>query len=116
MLLNLLDNAVKYSPEGSTVELTVATRFAGPDVGEAAVSVSDPGMGIPSHDLERVFERFYQGQGKLHRGHVGLGLGLYIAREIVERHGGKIWVESEPDRGSTFHFTLPLAELQDETA
>jgi signal transduction histidine kinase len=115
VLLNLLDNAVKYSPEGSGLVVTVSDRLAGPDVGMAMVSVSDPGRGIPSHDLERIFERFFQGQGKLHKGHVGLGLGLYIAREIVERHGGRIWAESSLGSGSTFRFTLPLAGTEEET-
>lgn len=116
VLLNLLDNAVKYSPEGSSVEMTVGTRTGAAGGQESIVSVSDEGMGIPKRDLERIFERFYQGQGKLHRGHVGLGLGLYIAREIVERHGGRVWAESTTGNGSTFHFTVPVTPAQDDEA
>ena len=114
VLLNLLDNAVKYSPSGSTI--TVSARVQSEDSGseQAIVSVSDQGIGIPPHDTEHIFERFYQGQGRLHKGHVGLGLGLYIARETVERHGGRLWVESTSGEGSTFYFTLPLARPQDE--
>lgn len=115
VLFNLMENAVKYSPDGGQIVVTVGTRpDAGPGRREATVSVSDQGIGIPPQDLTRIFERFYQGQGILHRGHVGLGLGLYIAREIVERHGGRIWAESTEGAGSTFHFTLPLAGEGDD--
>lgn len=109
VLFNLMENAVKYSPNGGEIAVSVGTRPR-PETGaeEAVVSVVDQGIGIPPQDLPRIFERFYQGQGKLHRGHAGLGLGLYIAQEIVERHGGKVWVDSVEGEGSTFHFTLPL--------
>ena len=70
-------------------------------------SVKDTGAGIPSEDLERIFERFYKADRSRSSG--GTGLGLSIARHIVEGHGGKIWAESVEGRGSTFHFTLPVA-------
>ncbi len=115
VLVNLMENAVKYSPNGGDITVTVGTRSTSqPDAREALVSVADQGIGISPQDLPRIFERFYQGRGKLHRGHVGLGLGLYIAREIIDRHEGKLWTESVEDEGATFHFTLPLTAVGDE--
>lgn len=110
VLSNLLENAVKFSPAGSRIDVAVKrTSGSEADGDEALVSVADQGVGISLQDLARVFERFYQGRGTFHRGHVGLGLGLYIAREIVERHQGRVWAESVEGKGSTFYFTLPLA-------
>lgn len=115
VLSNLMDNAVKYSAEGTRITVSVGTRIeAQSGKEEALVSVDDRGIGIPTDDLGRIFERSYQGRSVLHRGHVGLGLGLYIAREIVERHGGRVWVESTEGVGSTFHFTLPLTGSTDD--
>ncbi len=112
VLINLVENAIKYSPRGGDITITV-NRAVGPDGqgSQAVLAVSDRGIGIAPHDLARVFERFYQAQGgRLHRGVRGLGVGLYIAREIVERHGGTMWVESAEGVGSTFYLTLPAAE------
>ncbi|HEX2923830.1 MAG TPA: ATP-binding protein, partial [Chloroflexota bacterium] len=112
VLFNLLENAVKYSPAGGEISVTVAVSSgengAGP---QAMVSVSDQGVGIPAAEMPRIFDRFYQGQGKFRRGHVGLGLGLYVAREIVELHHGQLWVESTEGKGATFRFALPLEEI-----
>ncbi len=106
----LLDNAIKYSPQGGPITVRVTAA----PVGEggtpmALVSVQDQGIGMTAEEAAHVFERFYQAESVPVRGHVGLGLGLYISREIVTRHGGRIWVESAPGKGSTFSFTLPLA-------
>src|SRR5690606_4611555 len=76
--------------------------------GEVRFVVEDSGRGIARDDLERVFERFYQGEGGGRGG--GLGIGLYVARGLVRAHGGRIWAESEPGRGSRFAFTLPAVE------
>ncbi len=103
VLRNLLNNAIKYSPEGGTI--TVQGRG---DERQILVSVSDQGMGIPSEDLERVFERFYRVENELSRRVRGAGLGLAVCRGIVEAHGGHIWVESTLGVGSTFYFTLPV--------
>ena len=112
---NLMENAIKYSLSESRIDITVkGIRHSNHGPSEALVSVADQGIGIPKQDITRVFERFYQGRGKIHRGHVGLGLGLYITKEIVERHHGDIWAESEEGKGSTFHFTLPLARAGTE--
>jgi PAS domain S-box-containing protein len=103
-LVNLLGNAIKFSPPGAEIEVAVT------DDGELAdFLVSDQGRGIPSDQLESVFERFRQVDGSDAREKGGTGLGLAIARGIVEQHGGQIWAESGEGVGTTFHFTLPLA-------
>jgi signal transduction histidine kinase len=109
VLVNLLENAIKYSPQGGDITVLVR-RAPRPDgAGEqAVVAVSDRGIGIAPADLPHVFERFYQAAGgRLHKGVRGLGVGLFIAREIVELHGGSMWVESAEGEGSTFYLTLP---------
>ncbi len=75
---------------------------------EAVISVRDEGPGISPEQQKQIFERFYRGQHSGKARTEGLGLGLYISREIVEQHGGRIWVDSEPGKGSTFCFSLPL--------
>ncbi len=102
IVLNLLTNAVKFTPEGGTVTLTAARS-----VGGYEVSVKDTGIGIAAQDLERIFEEFQQ-VGIDHAGKAeGTGLGLALARRLVELHGGSIRVDSAPGCGSTFTFTLP---------
>jgi len=101
-LMNLISNAVKYSERGQTV--TVMIKSAPEAV---HFSVTDQGPGIAPEKQGKVFERFYQGDSSDMRGKGGTGLGLTIARGIVLRHGGRIWVESEPGKGTTFHFSLP---------
>jgi len=104
VLTNLIDNAIRYSPQGGEVEVTVTK-----DAGWAAVAVQDHGMGIPEEKQRHVFEPFFQIQPAI-AGFGGLGLGLYISKEIVTRHGGRIWFESTEGQGSTFCFSLPLVE------
>ena len=109
VLFNLAENAVKYSPGSTRIRVVVDKRAgSAPGTEEAVVAVADQGIGIREEDVPRIFERFYQGKSGFHHGHVGLGLGLYIAREIVERHGGRLWVDSAEGKGSTFTFTLPV--------
>ena len=100
ILTNLLSNALKYSPRDADV--VVAAQDTEEDI---RVSVIDRGPGVAPEDIPRLFERFYRTQSS--RGLEGLGLGLHIARMLVEAHGGRIWVESEVGKGSTFTFTLP---------
>ena len=98
----LLENAVKFSPEGSTVEVCCAT-----DDGYIVYSVADQGMGVPDNDKERIFERFYQVEDAIHHSLPGTGLGLYIARTVVEAHGGSIKVDPRQEGGSVFSFEIP---------
>jgi len=102
VLLNLVDNALKYTPSGGSV--TVSATDAGPNL---RISVADTGAGIPKADLPRLFERFYRVDKARSRMTGGTGLGLSIVKHIVEGHGGKITVESDLGRGATFTFTLP---------
>jgi signal transduction histidine kinase len=102
VLSNLLDNAIKYSPDGGMIEVAVAQ----PDDATIELSVRDHGMGIPAEKRGHIFDRFYQAHGAEHRS--GLGLGLYICRQIVELHDGAIRVEFPPDGGTRFVVCLPL--------
>ncbi|HEX9187237.1 MAG TPA: HAMP domain-containing sensor histidine kinase, partial [Vicinamibacteria bacterium] len=102
-LCNVLENAVKYSGDGRDIGVTVARRGD-----EVVVSVRDQGIGIPRHEQERIFERFHRVGGSLVHEVRGVGLGLAIVRHIVEAHRGRVEVESEPGRGSTFRIVLPL--------
>jgi signal transduction histidine kinase len=104
VLTNLMDNAVKYSPQGGLISVACTT----PRPGMAQLAVRDHGVGLAPEEHERIFERFYQVDGSQRA--VGLGLGLYISREIVERHGGRIWVERPPDGGSRFVFEIPVSQ------
>ena len=105
VLGNLLENAVKYSPDGSDVTVTVEDK-----VDSLVTAVCDRGIGIPSDELNQVFERFHRGRQVSSTNYGGLGLGLYITKQIIERHGGSIWVESREGQGTTFSFSLPAAE------
>jgi len=103
VVLNLLSNAIKYSPQAETVVVRLART---PE--EITVSIQDFGIGIPTRSQERIFERFYRGTSHMEKRFPGLGIGLYIAQQIVTHHGGRIWVESVEGQGSTFTFALPL--------
>ncbi|MDP9382380.1 MAG: ATP-binding protein [Chloroflexota bacterium] len=109
VLTNLLNNAVKYS--GARREITVVSRREG-DWG--LVSVRDYGIGIPREQQPEVFDLYFRGANAPTDNYGGLGLGLYISRNIIERHGGSIWLESEEGKGSTFSFALPLIEPESD--
>jgi two-component system sensor histidine kinase KdpD len=104
VLHNLIENAAKYSPDGGPI-----TICATESDGEVVISVVDSGVGIPRHQWDRVFRPYQRADTATSRGISGNGLGLAICKGIVEAHGGRIWVESEPGSGSVFSFTLPLA-------
>jgi signal transduction histidine kinase len=108
VLRNLLHNAVKFSPEQSTV--SVSARPAGAFI---QISVRDHGVGLSAEDQTRIFEPFYQVEKAANRKYGGTGLGLTICRGIVEAQKGRLWVESTPGVGSTFHFTVPLTPVRD---
>jgi signal transduction histidine kinase len=101
---NLLSNAAKYGDAGNTIDVEVMPLGI-----EVQVSVSNRGPGITAEEIPRLFSRFYRTATPDVTRSPGVGLGLYIAKEVVEAHGGRIWVESVPDQTTTFHFTLPLA-------
>jgi PAS domain S-box-containing protein len=101
VIFNLLGNAFKHTPHGGVVTLS-----ARPHGREVAFTVQDTGQGIAREDLEHIFDRFWQARS---HGRSGAGLGLTIVKGIVEAHGGRVWVESEPGKGSAFHFTVPVA-------
>ncbi len=103
ILLNLLSNAVKFTSEGGRVEVK-AVMADGP----VEISVSDTGIGIAPEDQEKIFEEFRQVGTDYAQKREGTGLGLTLTKKFVEIHGGKIWVKSEPGKGSTFTFTLPI--------
>ena len=102
ILYNLLSNAVKFTPEGGTIHIDAIARDS-----LVEVSVSDTGIGIPLEEQAAIFDQFHQ-VGSTTRGvREGTGLGLAITKQLVEAHGGRIWLESEPGRGSRFYFTIP---------
>jgi signal transduction histidine kinase len=103
ILLNLLSNAVKFTPEGGRIGINARRRN-----GSVEISVTDTGIGIALEDQPRIFEEFRQVGGDYAHKKEGTGLGLTLAKKFVELHGGKIWVESEAGKGSTFIFTLPI--------
>lgn len=102
-LSNLVKNALQYTEAGGHVTVKVQE-----DLGHLRVSVIDDGIGIPARDLPRVFERFFQVETHLTRRYGGMGLGLAVAKSMIELHGGRIWAESEEGKGSTFTFLLPI--------
>jgi len=103
ILINLLDNAIKYTPEGGRVIVSAVEK----DSMDIQFSVEDNGIGIPKDDLSRIFERFYRVDKGRSKELGGTGLGLSIVKHLVQAHGGRVWVESQPGKGSTFYFTLP---------
>ena len=107
VLVNLLENAVKYSDQGEILVTVGRQDVAGRPM--ALLSVRDHGIGLEAGDLDRIFNRFVQASSGPRRGHAGLGLGLYVARQIARAHGGDVWAESAGrGLGSTFHLRLPL--------
>jgi PAS domain S-box-containing protein len=102
---NLLDNAIRYTPVGGKV--TVSLKYGKKEI---ELSVKDSGVGIPKEQQERIFTKFFRGANVIRMATEGTGLGLFIAKNIIEAHGGKIWFESEEGKGSTFYFTLPVKE------
>ena len=103
ILLNLLTNAVKFTPDGGQINVSARKEDS-----RAIIAVRDTGIGIAPEDQAAVFEEFRQVGHDYTRKQEGTGLGLAITRKFVELHGGKIWVDSEPGKGSTFTFTIPL--------
>lgn len=105
VLDNLIGNAFKFSPDGGTINLSMAVNDD-----DVLVSVVDEGIGMPAEKHQRIFERFYQIDGSSRRRFGGTGIGLAIVKRIIDAHDGRIWVESEINKGSAFYFTLPIVK------
>ncbi len=103
-LSNLINNAIKFTPNGGIIEISLR-----PQTGSVAISVTDNGIGIAPQNLDRIFEPFVQVENHLTRSHEGMGLGLSVARGMIERHGGRIWAQSVLGHGSCFTISLPRA-------
>jgi signal transduction histidine kinase len=103
VLSNLLTNAIKYSPDGKNVVISTKN-----DKKEVVVSIQDFGFGIDKEDQQKIFQLFYRTKDKEESKISGFGLGLFISSEIIKKHKGRLWVESEKGKGSIFHFALPL--------
>jgi signal transduction histidine kinase len=102
VIINLLSNAVKYSPDSKEIFINAISEN-----NQITVSVKDTGIGIDENNFAKIFERYYRIEGQdIH--FQGLGIGLFISMDIVQRHNGKLWVESEQGKGSTFYFTIPI--------
>ena len=103
VLQNLIENAIKYTKEGK-IEVVLSHQE-----GNIKVAVKDSGRGIPQEYIENLFSKFYRVKKALEMDY-GMGLGLYISKKIIDAHNGLIWVESDPNKGSVFYFTLPVVE------
>lgn len=111
VLINLLTNAIKYSPKGNKVLLRIKDNKD-----NITISIKDYGMGIPKKYQAKIFERFFRIDDKRFSASPGLGMGLFISKGIIEKHNGKIWVESKVNKGSTFYFTLPKKSIKLKSA
>jgi signal transduction histidine kinase len=107
-LYNLVENALKYTPEGGEVTVHLQTSASA-----LTFAVQDSGIGIPKSDMPRLFEKFYRGTNREALAERGTGLGLAIVKSIAERHGGKVWVESELGKGSIFYLQIPVTQLKE---
>jgi signal transduction histidine kinase len=115
ILTKLVSNAIRYTPDGGTIRIT-ASKYEAPEtpISRLLVAVSDTGIGMSPQEMARLEEKFFRADHDLVRSLPGTGLGVSIARQLVELHGGELAVESEVNRGSTFRFTIPIANEHDE--
>lgn len=102
-IMNLIENAIHYTSEKGTVKVKISSNKDG-----VIISVSDTGIGIPKEDNDKIFGRFFRAKNALSSGVHGSGLGLFIVKKVIEKHGGKIWFESEENKGSEFFVFFPL--------
>lgn len=107
-LENMIDNAIKYSPPGAPIVVTIDDGRLNSVTPSVEIMVKDEGVGIPKDQYGKVFGKFFRGSNAAVLEPDGTGIGLYIAKDIVEKHGGAVWFESEEGKGTTFHLTLPL--------
>jgi signal transduction histidine kinase len=104
VMINFLTNAIKYSPNHNKIDVSIHKTTNG----QVAFTVKDHGIGIDKDEQEKIFERFYRAKGKEEQTYPGFGIGLFIANEFVQKHGGQVSVQSEKGKGSVFTFTLPI--------
>ncbi|WP_167459400.1 sensor histidine kinase [Pedobacter jejuensis] len=109
VIQNFLSNAIKYSPKGGKIELSCKALD-----GMLQVGVHDEGLGIKIQDQAKLFDRYYRIESQDTPKIAGFGLGLYLSSEIIQHHNGKVWVESEVDKGSSFYFNLPLLSQENK--
>jgi signal transduction histidine kinase len=102
---NLLSNAIKYTPTNGKITIQTKTE---PDKKQVLISFSDTGYGIPADEKDKIFTKLFRAKNVLEMSTDGTGLGLYVAKNILDNSGGKIWFESEENKGTTFFLTLPL--------
>ena len=116
VLTNLVSNAIKYSPQGGLIRIGgwLEQPEGAADHTRVVLYIADQGIGIPTADLPKIFDRFYRVDSSLRRSTAGAGLGLYLAKAIVEAHGGQIWAHSEPGKGTTFFIGLPVEQGHQE--
>ena len=107
VLINLVGNAIKFTPENGTITVKVEA-----DNEKATLSISDTGVGIKEEDLGRLFDEFYRVDNAINQTVKGSGLGLALAKKIIDAHNGKIWATSKPDFGTTFYFTIPYEHIE----
>lgn len=103
VIQNIVDNAVRYTPVGG--EIIISLKI---DEKELEFKIKDSGIGIPEYQKEKIFTKFFRGDNAIKKESIGFGLGLFIAKNIIEEHNGKIWFESKEGQGSTFFFTIPI--------
>ena len=110
VLTNLMSNAFKFTPEKGRIDIIAIHPYMDEGKKMVRISVRDSGIGIPKEKIKMVFQKFEQVKGTRDQvaGPKGTGLGLTISKGLIEAHGGRIWIESEPGQGATFHFTLPM--------
>jgi len=112
ILNHLLSNAIKFTPHRGSIAIHLG-RAA--EDGYLLLTVADSGIGVPPAEQDKVFERFYRASNVVYIGAAGAGLGLHLARSLIELHGGRIWLESDVDRGATFYVTFPMADTSTES-
>jgi two-component system phosphate regulon sensor histidine kinase PhoR len=110
---HLMDNAIKFTPAGGRISVSARQTTGADGHTGIEIAVQDTGIGIPADQHEKVFDRFYQVDSSLTRQYGGVGIGLAVVKQCIEAHGSSVTVESEPGKGSTFRFRLPLAAAPD---
>lgn len=108
VLENLLDNAIKYTPRGGVVELKISDERLNSAEPTIVVSVTDSGIGIPPEETDKIFQKFFRATNAIKAEPDGSGLGLFLARDMIEKHKGSVWFKTEPGKGTVFSFSLPL--------